>query len=179
MRLFIGFLIPDDKKYQILTLQSELSNLEIDCKNVENRNLHISMSFLGEVSEIDAKRIESDLDKIADNFKKIKVELQGLKAIPDKKMIRVIALDVKDSGSMLAKLSDEIAQKIGGDVKPPHLTLSRIKSGRNKETLIMFVEKYEHQEFAELEVSAIQLIKSELGRSGQEYSVIHESFLHD
>lgn len=179
MRLFVGYLIPEELKPKILELQQEINNLEIECKHVEKENLHINFSFLGENSEEDAEKIKKDLDGIAQKFKKMEVDLKGVRAIPDKKFTRVLALDVTDSQGSLQKLTEEIIQKIGGDVKPPHITICRIKSVKNKQRLISFVEGYEESGFGKMEINSIQLIESKLGRSGPEYSVVGESFLQD
>lgn len=179
MRLFVGFLLPEEQKQFVIMLQSEISGLEVDCKNVERKNLHISMSFLGETSEEDAEKIKKDLAKVASKFKKMDIAVCGTKAIPSKNFVRVIALDVTEASGSLEKLLEEIRQKIGGDVKPPHLTLCRVKSTKNKERLIEFVEKYETACFASIKISSIQLIESKLGRSGPEYFMISESALQD
>lgn len=179
MRLFIGFLIPEEYKQEIAQLQSEIGQLEIDCKNVEKENLHISMSFLGETAEDDAEKIKNDLAEMVSGFKKFTVDVGGMRAIPSKNFVRVIALEISENSGILTKLLDEIRTKIGGDVKPPHLTLSRLKSTRNKDKLISLVERYESKSFVSIRVSSIQLIESKLGRGGPEYSIINESTLHD
>jgi 2'-5' RNA ligase len=179
MRLFVGYLLPEEQKQFVLRLQSEIGSLGADTKNVENENLHLSMSFLGETAEEDAKKIESDLEEIASKFKKIDVTLCGTKAIPSKSFLRVIALDVHEESGNLNKLIEEIRLKIGGDAKPPHLTLCRVRSMRNKEKLIEFVEKYETACFTTLKIQAIQIIESKLSRGGPKYSIISDSRLQD
>lgn len=179
MRLFVGYLISDETKKEIVKLQQEIKLYDIDCKLVEQENLHINLSFLGEISEEDANKVKNDLGEIAKRFCKIEVELKGIRAIPDKKFTRVIALEVSDPTGNLTKLMDEIIQKVGGDVKPPHITLCRIKSARNKQQIIMFVERYENSKLSNMKIESIQLIESKLGRNGPEYSVISENTLGD
>jgi len=177
MRLFIGYLLPAEQKQFVLRLQSEINELGADTKSVENENLHLSMSFLGETTAEDAEKIKKDLTGVVSKFKKIDITFCGTKAIPSKSFVRVIALDVHEETGNLSRLQEEIRNKIGGDAKPPHLTLCRIRSTKNKERLIEFVEKYETACFSALTVPAIQLIESKLGRNGPEYSVISESAL--
>jgi 2'-5' RNA ligase len=179
MRLFVGYLIPDHAKSRIVELQREISEAGIECKHVEKENLHINFSFLGESGDEDAGKIKKDLDGIANEFKKIEVNLKGVKAIPNKKFTRVLALDVSDSEGILLKIMDEIIKRIGGDVKPPHVTICRIKSAKNKQRIISFVEKYEHSDFGKMRIESIQLIESKLGRFGPEYSIVGESSLKD
>jgi len=179
MRLFVGFLLPEEQKEFVLKLQSEISGLGADYKSVERGNLHLSMTFLGETAEEDAEKIKKDLAKIAAKFKKIDITVCGTRAIPNKNFIRVIALDILDESKKLNELLDEIRKKIGGDAKPPHLTLCRVRSTKNKERLIEFVGKYETTSFASFKISSIQLIESKLSREGPVYSVISESALQD
>ena len=172
MRLFVGFLIPESQKEAIIELQSEIGTLDADCKNVERDNLHLSMSFLGETAEDDVERIEKDLKEISLKFKKFDVAISGTRAIPNQRIVRVIALDVFDDSGVLDRLLEEIRQKIGGDVKPPHLTLCRMKSARGKERILEFVGKHNSDSFGKIKISSIQLIESKLSRSGPVYSVV-------
>jgi len=177
MRLFVGFLIPEEFKSSIVALQSEIEQLGADCKNVESENLHISMSFLGETATEDTEKIKEDMNLIASQFKEFYVDIKGTLAIPSKNFVRVVALDIFDESDVLEKLTNEIRQKIGGDVKPPHLTLCRVKSTRNKDSIIGFVAKYENKSFVSIKISSIQLIESKLERDGPKYSAVAESFL--
>ena len=56
VRCFIGIIIPEDRKNYIERIKKELVSMPIKCKFVESDNLHICISFLGEVEE---KRIET------------------------------------------------------------------------------------------------------------------------
>lgn len=179
MRLFVGFLIPESQKGPIIELQSEISMLGADCKNVERDNLHLSMSFLGETAEDDVEKINKDLDDISLKFKKFDVAINGTRAIPNARIVRVIALDVFEDSGVLDKLLEEIRQKIGGDVKPPHLTLCRVKSARSKERILEFVDKHRSDSFGKIKFSSIQLIESKLGRTGPVYSVVSEHPFQD
>jgi len=177
MRLFVGFLLPEENKPAILKLQSEIEHLGADCKNVEKDNLHVSMSFLGETHSDDVGQLAKEIEKVALSTKKITVDINGTRAIPSRNFIRVIALSVNDNDGNLERLLEEIRQKIGGDVKPPHLTLCRVRSTRNKEKLLDFIEKYENKYFTSIQISKLQLIESRLGRNGPVYSVVSESEL--
>lgn len=126
MRLFIGFLIPEGEKDVLLKLQSEITDLGIECKNVERENIHLDLSFLGETPEEEVGRMKKDLETIAKHHRKFEVTLCSMKAIPSKTFIRVLALDVKDEGNILGKIQEEISQKIGGDAKPLTLLFAEL-----------------------------------------------------
>lgn len=177
MRLFIGFLIPEEAKKQIFELQREIAETGADCKNVEAANLHISMSFLGETPESGVESLGQEISEIADAFKKFEVLIERAKAIPSEKFVRVVALDITGLDGNLGKIMEAIRRKVGGDIKPPHLTLCRVKSTKNKENLLQFVEKYKSKYFTKIKISSLQLLESKLSRSGPEYSVVFEKEL--
>ena len=65
MRCFIALLLDKDSSSYILDLQRELKNTPSDVKWVEPQNIHLTLKFLGEISE-----------KLADE---IKIKLEDLK----------------------------------------------------------------------------------------------------
>ena len=172
VRCFIGIFLPDPLKPKAFEMQNFIKTPDIDCKLVELENLHTTLSFLGEVAEI--QTIKDKLDGICSNFKKFDISIAGMKFIPSKKYIRVIALDVNDGLGILSQISGEIKLNIGGDVKPPHLTLCRVKTINNEAvSKLLNIDSY----CGEFQVTSIQLIESKLSRSGPVYSILHESML--
>jgi len=177
VRCFIGIFIPIEMRKKILQLQNNLKGLDMQCKFVEEENLHISLSFLGEVDEGEVGRIALLLDEICNKFKKFDVVVGGVRPIPDENYVRVLALDISDENSVLKNIGNEIAKKIGGDAKPPHLTLCRVKKIGNKKEFVDNLQKYNVLSFGGFTIEKIQLIKSVLGEAGPKYDVIHESLL--
>jgi 2'-5' RNA ligase len=100
-----------------------------------------------------------------------------LKIIPSKNYIRVLALDVFDEERVLQELGREVKEKIGGDIKPPHLTLARVRNIVNKEKVLEGLEKYEKVDLGKFLVSSIQTIESKLSPTGPVYTVLHKSKL--
>ena len=174
VRLFIGIFIPENLKDKTVSIQNELSRLPIKCKFVERENLHISLSFVGEVSDSEAEKIAAKLDSICATYKKFEVRISDVKLIPSKNYVRVIALDVFNG--VLKTISKHIEQEIGGDVKPPHLTLCRVKSVVDKNA---FLEKMPLIDFSvgSFLVQSIHTIQSKLQKTGPVYTGLHESFL--
>lgn len=178
VRCFIGFLLPENIKKFIGEIQKEISRWPLICKFVEVENLHVCLSFLGEINEYEIDKISKTLDEICKNYSKFEVVVDEIKAIPNENYIRVLALNVFEKTGIIEKISKEVVQKIGGDSKPPHLTLCRVKNVADKKTVIQKIRetKKEVKSFA---VASVQLIKSELRKTGPVYSVVHESKLKD
>lgn len=59
----------------------------------------------------------------------------------------------------------------------PHLTIARIKSGRNKEELIDWLNKVRDKSFGPMIVDKIILYESELSSDGPKYEVLDEFLL--
>ncbi len=176
VRCFIGILIPDEIKAKITKIQDEINGLRIKCKMVETENLHINLSFLGEVDENKIEEISKTLDEICVNFRKFEIEIRDLLIIPDMNYIRVLAIGISQDEHPLKKISQEIKQRIGGDVKPPHLTLCRVKQIENKANTIEELKRI-NTIVGNISVNSIHIVKSTLGISGPIYQSIHESKL--
>lgn len=169
VRCFVGFILPESVKEKIVPIQEEIKKLPIVCKFVEKENLHICFSFLGELKESSLEEVEHSLEILTKDFKSIKVRVDGIKLIPNENFVRVLALDVVSDE--LELLMAKIKKEVGGDVKPPHITLCRVKNIRNKEYVIQKLKEIKVEEFKFL-VDSICLIKSELKRSGPVYTIM-------
>ena len=72
MRLFVAIPLPVDVRAQLATLQSGLSN----ARWIDGANMHLTMRFIGEVPEPDAREIDSVLSEIVEPA--IPIELNGI-----------------------------------------------------------------------------------------------------
>lgn len=176
VRCFIGYILPEKTKEEISEIKKKLFSKDFDCKFVENENLHINFSFLGEIEETDIEEIKNKLNEIANNYSKFLIYSANILLIPNKNYVRVLALSAEDQNRYLQSISSEILKKIGGDSKPPHITLCRIHKIKNKNNFLKTIGETEVN-ISEFYLDSIQLIKSELSKLGPKYSVIHESKL--
>ena len=65
MRIFIAIPVPEEIKGQASQIKSELSRLKPDIKWVEYENYHITLKFLGEVTEKQLDEIKTKLSMVA------------------------------------------------------------------------------------------------------------------
>lgn len=168
MRAFIAYFIPDEIKDKVEKIQKEIKSLNaINAKFVEKENLHISFTFLGEINNVDSITKKFELLK---DFQKVEVNLKKLLLIPDTNYFRVIAIGVE------SQLADRLRRKIfeifGGDSKPLHLTLCRVKSVLNKEKILEYAKSFSFEE--KIVIDKISLVKSTLTYEGPIYEIIHE-----
>ncbi len=174
VRCFVGMLLPKNIIESILPVKNELVRLQMGCKLVEDETLHVCLSFLGEIEESRVETISNIIDEIGKEFKSFDVEITDVKMIPNEKYIRVLALDVVENDDM-KKLRMEVKTRIGGDSKLCHITLCRVKDIQDKATVVQKIKEIKF--YKKFTFDRLQLIKSELKRSGPVYSVVHEAFL--
>jgi 2'-5' RNA ligase len=168
-------MIPEDVKENIEPIKNELAQLPMNCKFVEKENLHICLSFLGEVDESRINDISTKLDEISKDFHEFEIDVYGIKTIPNERYIRVLAFDVTSENNSLNILQERLVKNIGGNAKPPHLTICRVRNVKDKKKVLKSLEIYKSKYISKFNVSSIQLIESRLRKTGPIYSVLHES----
>jgi 2'-5' RNA ligase len=177
MRLFIGFFVPENVKNYVNRVQSDLEKLPMTCKLVEPQNVHVSLSFLGEIKGADVEKIKNALSGICQNRKRFLIGLGSINLIPNANFIRVVVLDVLDPSGSLKSICSDIKEKIGGSMKPPHLTLCRVKNVSDKDGTVAGVKSLDLNQKISFVVESISLIKSELSPSGPKYKTVYEAKL--
>ena len=175
MRAFIAVdLNSEEVRHGIVKIQSVLEQSGADIKSVEPQNLHFTIRFLGEISEGEADDISGVLDEI--DIPSFRVVFNGLGYFPHARRISVIWVGVKDGGSELISLAEQVEERLVQlNLKPekkfvPHLTICRVKSGRNREQLIQAADQYGDTYLGTDTVSSIKLKKSQLTPKGPIYT---------
>lgn len=179
VRCFIGMFLPENLRGRVISIQNKLKELPMDCKFVEEKNLHICLSFLGEIGENRVSEIEGKMKEISSMYKQFEVSVKGLKLIPNEKFVRVIVFDSRDREGKLFSIGKLIEKEIGGDAKPPHLTLCRVRKINDKQLFLDKIRDLSNAEIGNFTAAGISLIKSELRRQGPVYSIVSESAFSD
>lgn len=179
MRLFIAVPVPGGLKKKIAELQDEIRKAGTDAKFVEAENLHFTIKFLGEVEEGKISEIRKALERACVNFSAFDIDVAGISAFPSRNYARVIWLSVGegfDEFESLIKAVDEELSLLGFERESnhvPHLTLARVRSGRNKAELLKLLEIMEKREIGKMKVDEIKLMKSILSRAGPVYGEVY------
>ncbi len=174
VRAFVGVPIPETIKSYLVGIQAKLNSLPIKSKLVEFENLHISLSFLGDIDESAVEAIKSKLDYLSELYKNFEISIGDILLIPNEKFTRVIALDVKSE--LLETLRKEIVKQVGGESHPAHLTLARVKTIGDKSG---FLEKVKEIELSRknFTIDGICLFESKLQKGGPVYTILHKAHL--
>ncbi len=176
LRLFTCVKVPDELREKVVSFQNEMIKLPIKVKFVEKENLHLTVTFLGDVNEDKVEYLKSQLDLSLVDVKRFNLKLEGLKIIPNENYIKVLGIQVVSEE--MPELIKKVAKYIGGDYhEDTKLTLCRVKNVMDKKIIKDFIEKNRNIKIGEFEVQSVALVKSTLTRGGPVYENIHESFL--
>jgi RNA 2',3'-cyclic 3'-phosphodiesterase len=185
MRLFIAITLTPQVKEQLLAVQKNVAGLlNSDVANgvkwLHDDQLHLTLKFLGEVSDKKLSAVEDALADSTEGKTSFKMLIAGTGCFPPRGSVRIIWAGVKDQESGVEKcfraIEEEFA-KIGFSPEErdfsPHITLARVKSDSSHGALRDVVSKAEFIPCAQ-QVEKITLYKSVLGSSGAEYFVVKE-----
>ena len=180
IRSFISFDLPDEQILKrMVSVQAKLSEARADLKLVNPNNIHITLRFLGEVSSEIIEHVIEEMGHVkAPSFD---VEFKGVGTFPNIRNPRVIWVGIEKGASELSEIYGQLEpklRKIGliPDKKgfSPHLTIARVRSGRNRSELVNILGDLKLYDFGVMRADILRLKKSTLTPTGPIYSTIHE-----
>ncbi len=172
MRCFISIPLPEDIKEILIQTQKRLFG-HAKVRWIAKKNLHLTIKFLGEITEKDIKEIKERLSKI--KFESIKTKLNALGTFPDLSYIRVIWVNLTPEERIIKlqqKIDQELLYKFPQEQRfSTHITLGRVKFIKKKKDFIKQLKetKIPDKEFT---INEFQLMKSTLTKDGPIYNVI-------
>ena len=180
IRSFIAFDIDNKSVLRKLSeAQDKLVNTGADLKLVKPQSIHMTMRFLGDVHPSMVDAIHEEMEKVS--FTPFDVELKGIGVFPNMKYLRVVWAGIHKGANELKKIFDQLEprlRKLGFRPDPkgfsPHLTIARVRRGRNKAELIRCVKELADYEFGILRADCLRLKKSVLTPKGPIYSTLKE-----
>jgi len=180
IRSFIAFDLNNEAVLQrFREVQGKLVKTGADLKLVEPQNIHITMRFLGDIKPPMIDSIHEAMKKIS--FSAFDCEIQGLGVFPDLRYARVIWAGIRKGADELKNVCNQLEpniQKLGFRPDPkgfsPHLTLARVKTGRNKAELARCVQDLVDYDFGVVKADCLRLKKSVLTPKGPLYSMLRE-----
>ena len=168
MRCFISVDIEEHRLLEaILGSQRLLEITGANLKCVGRENIHITIRFLGEVGDIKVGEIKRIISGIT--FEPFYIEHRGLGVFPRPSRPRVIWVGISEGVKELSRIYQllepellEIGFKPEVRGFSPHLTIARVRSGRNRDRLVEVVMSNADKVYGRIEVKNIRLKKSVL-----------------
>jgi RNA 2',3'-cyclic 3'-phosphodiesterase len=164
----------------IRQVQGVLDSAGAQIKNVEPENIHLTLKFLGEISQSQVEEVANVVKSIS--FDPFRFKVEGVGAFPNLRRPSVIWAGIKEDGANLETIFNEIEQdlsRLGFSRESrsfnPHLTISRVRGGRNRAQLVEEILRLENFVFGQVLVEHVFLKKSVLTPQGPIYSNLAES----
>lgn len=162
-RIFIAINLPEDVKKELAGCQDKWPKLPV--RWTKQENLHITLEFLGYVSDEELLRVFQDAKDMASGHESFTVTINKIcYGPPDKMPPRMIwAIAAPQGGARLAPSGR------GGNF---HVTLGRIRTWQWKQ--IELEERPDVNEEMDLsfQVNSIEVMESLLKRGGPEYTIL-------
>lgn len=180
VRTFMAFDIDNQSVFKKLAdAQRLITQTGADLKLVEPNNIHITMRFLGDISIDSVEKIFGEMKQI--RFTPFDVKLQGIGVFPDLRYPRVLWVGITQGADQLKSVFSQLEPRLRSlgfapDPKgfSPHLTIARVKSGRNKADLARVVTENVNYEFGTIDARCLRLKKSDLTPKGPVYTTLRE-----
>jgi len=180
IRSFVAFDIDNES---ILRRMADVQNLLIktgaDLKLVEPKNIHITLRFLGNITISMVEKIHDEMKTVL--FIPFDAKIYGVGAFPSSRYPRVLWAGITEGADQLLSVFNQLEPRLRSlgfapDPKgfSPHLTIARVKSGRNKAELARFIDEKANYEFGIVKAACLRLKRSDLTPRGPIYSTLKE-----
>ena len=176
MRAFVAIPIPDAVKEEIRLFYRKFGVVR-GVKMVIPENLHITLDFLGDITQREVDTFSANLETLAKDTEPFKISIKGVGAFPSRKDPKILWIGMENN-QPLKKLAAKVKIAVDSmdDKKfSPHLTVGRVKykSDDQKDFYDHFFSQ-DHRKFGEFVVDHFQLMKSDLSGKDPIYTVIRD-----
>jgi 2'-5' RNA ligase len=183
-RCFIAIDCSNEQVIQRLRdIQSGLTGTGGHLKHVEPDNLHLTLKFLGDIEKPMVDMVSEMVSGISFNSFNMFVENVGV--FPNLRRPATIWAGITEGVTEIMQIFREVDKKlskIGFERERrkyhPHITISRVRSGKNRDKLIEELMRVSDYSFGGNMVDKIALKKSVLTPKGPIYTTLAESKNH-
>ena len=180
VRSFLAFDIDNEAVLRKITAtQNVLVKTGANLKLVKPENIHITMRFFGNITPSMAEKIFEEMKKV--QFTPFDVKIQGTGVFPHMRYPRVVWVGITEGADQLRSIFSQLEPRLhklgfAPDRKgfSPHLTVARVKSGRNKAELVECISENANCEFGVIRAECLRLKRSNLTPKGPVYSTLKE-----
>jgi len=177
MRAFIALRLPENILSSINKIQEDLKLFRFPVRWVRPENIHITLKFIGSISESEAEIIGAEMDYCAGGCSPVTLSAKGIGVFPSVARPRVIWAGLSGQISLLLSFQDTLEKRLekSGFKKEErpfkgHLTIGRLKDRVNNERLIEAIRKHKDFNTDLFDAGEIILFKSDLLPEGPVYT---------
>jgi len=148
---------------------------------VKPENLHLTLKFLGDLSEGQLPDLKVALDAAAGRHRPFSLGFGGAGVFPPRGRPRVVWIDLAAGGGEMTALQADVEEGLeplgfppGKRPFSPHLTIGRAGESRDPRALHSALAAAGEISWGECVVDRVHLMRSDLFPTGPRYSILHE-----
>jgi len=178
-RIFIAINLPEDIKNELVKYYEKWP--ELPAKWTSKDNLHITLEFLGDLTDVEIADACKTVAEVAKQHKSFSINLNKIVYGPPKKIPPRFVWVNGESSDELVDLKKDLQEYLLENIKfkpeasrgfTPHITLARIREWEFRQ-----IEPEERPEVAEdidltFTVESIEVMESQLKRGGPVYTIL-------
>lgn len=183
IRAFIAIELPAELKKELADFEAQLKRSSPPVVRwVDTNSIHVTLKFLGEVSEDSIDEIMLAMDEAAKEITPFTLEVREVGAFPNLNRVQVVWVGVRgnlDKVIQLQKRIESNTEQLGFPRESreftPHLTLGRIRNEattNDRQRLGKLLAGTAFKAIHNIEVGGINLMKSQLTPVGAIYTCI-------
>lgn len=176
VRTFVAVDLPEELHNKIAEIQSKFDDFNF--KFVDPHIVHITMKFLGDISDDKIEEISNALDLV--KCEPFEAQVRGLGVFPKPNFAKVIWLGCNGDFDKLYELVNSSLSSFEFENSPhrfsAHATLARVKylPKKKKEEFLDLLEGLADVYIGTMQVDTVKLKKSTLTPHGPVYETLHE-----
>jgi 2'-5' RNA ligase len=189
-RAFIAVELPEEIHQTLAQVSADLKQKmgELPVRWVAVHNIHLTLKFLGDVSEANVPMLTKIIQMIADGHHCLEISLGSLGAFPNVRRPRVIWVGVQAPEELVSihRSLDVETTRLGyeSDKRPfsPHLTLGRVSRNASPREVRGIGQVLKEEKLGFLgaaRVSELHLFRSDLKPGGAVYTKVFTAALRD
>lgn len=180
MRVFIGIKLDERVHEEIEKFLEPFKKISSPIRWVKPENVHITLKFIGEVSEEKYAKIEKRLGEAEFDTGPFDLKLTGCGKFGRGNTLNIFWIGISPSDPLtqiFKKIENTLAKiSIEKENRPfkPHITVGRNKKNFNFQSFFQLIEENNDRLISEFNVDHFQVFKSQLRPEGPIYTILKE-----
>lgn len=179
MRSFIAIDFDDALNCDVADLQASLRSRCPKLTWIRPEQIHLTLKFLGKITDQDIFPIGSALDKCAAEMAPFEIQIEGVGVFPPSGRVNIVWVGITDAEKRLARLQarcEEMLAPLGfspeGRGFTPHLTIARNKDPRQSGAIRTAVTLQGEPQFGAQRIQELIFYQSTPGPGGHTHHAL-------
>lgn len=181
MRTFIGIGLPEECRASLARALSPLRDRSAGVAWTPERNLHVTMRFLGEIAPGRVGELGDRMVEASRVIPPFEFAVEGPGGFPSLRAPRVLWVGVREPLELVRKLHQNMENALAAAGFPreerafhPHVTVGRVRRGLPPGWAANFAEILSGKRFGVVKAGSYQLYESRLSPAGSVYAVLRD-----